>query len=58
MHGQISLISLTPRNQGMLDNLLKGAATQCLQNINLSLGFDEYAGIPLGTGISTSSSLS
>ena len=31
----------------MLDNLLKGAATQCLQNINLALGLDEYAGIPL-----------
>ncbi|PFH49595.1 hypothetical protein AMATHDRAFT_62796 [Amanita thiersii Skay4041] len=32
---------------GGLDNLLKGAATQCLQNLNLALGFDEYAGIPL-----------
>ncbi|KAF8634060.1 hypothetical protein AX17_004324 [Amanita inopinata Kibby_2008] len=32
---------------GGLDNLLKGAATQCMQNLNLSLGFDEYAGIPL-----------
>ncbi|KAI0635436.1 acetylglutamate kinase ARG6 [Trametes polyzona] len=31
---------------GGLDNLLKGAATQCLQNLNLSLGYDEYAGIP------------
>lgn len=30
-----------------LDNLLKGAATQCMQNLNLSLGLDEYAGIPL-----------
>ena len=30
-----------------IDNLLKGAATQCLQNINIALGFDEYAGIPL-----------
>lgn len=29
-----------------IDNLLKGAATQALQNLNLSLGFDEYAGIP------------
>ncbi|KAK9460301.1 Aspartate/glutamate/uridylate kinase [Lipomyces oligophaga] len=29
-----------------IDNLLKGAATQCLQNLNLSLGYDEYAGIP------------
>jgi N-acetyl-gamma-glutamyl-phosphate reductase / acetylglutamate kinase len=49
--------------QGGLDNLLKGAATQCLQvrhpslqrnatlillqNLNLALGYDEYAGIPL-----------
>ncbi|RXW19346.1 hypothetical protein EST38_g6510 [Candolleomyces aberdarensis] len=31
---------------GGLDNLLKGAATQCLQNVNLALGLDEFAGIP------------
>lgn len=31
----------------LIDNLLKGAATQCLQNMNLSLGLDEFAGIPL-----------
>ena len=30
-----------------IDNLLKGAATQCLQNMNLALGFDEYQGVPL-----------
>ena len=29
-----------------LDNLLKGAATQALQNLNLALGFDELAGVP------------
>lgn len=29
-----------------LDNLLKGAATQALQNINLALGIGEFAGIP------------
>ncbi|KAI8976460.1 Aspartate/glutamate/uridylate kinase [Pilobolus umbonatus] len=29
-----------------IDNLLKGAATQAVQNLNISLGFDEYAGIP------------
>lgn len=29
-----------------LDNLLKGAATQCLQNLNIALGYDELAGIP------------
>ena len=30
-----------------LDNLLKGAATQALQNLNLAFGFDETLGIPL-----------
>lgn len=30
-----------------LDNLLKGAATQAIQNINLALGCDEYLAIPL-----------
>ncbi|TMW60482.1 hypothetical protein Poli38472_000524 [Pythium oligandrum] len=28
-----------------IDNLLKGAATQAIQNINVALGIDEYAGI-------------
>ena len=30
-----------------IDNLLKGAATQAVQNINIALGFDELAGINL-----------
>ena len=30
-----------------LDNLLKGAATQAVQNLNLAFGFDEFLGIPL-----------
>jgi N-acetyl-gamma-glutamyl-phosphate reductase len=30
-----------------LDNLLKGAATQALQNLNLAFGFDEWTGIAL-----------
>lgn len=30
-----------------LDNLLKGAATQALQNLNLAFGFEETEGIPL-----------
>ena len=30
-----------------LDNLLKGAATQALQNLNLALGFNELSGIPI-----------
>ncbi|KAH3672388.1 hypothetical protein WICMUC_004224 [Wickerhamomyces mucosus] len=34
-----------------IDNLLKGAATQCLQNINLALGYGEYEGIPDDTVI-------
>ena len=29
-----------------LDNLLKGAATQAMQNMNLMCGFDEYTSIP------------
>ncbi|KKA27608.1 hypothetical protein TD95_001713 [Thielaviopsis punctulata] len=29
-----------------IDNLNKGAATQCLQNMNLALGYNEYEGIP------------
>lgn len=31
------------------DNLLKGAATQALQNLNLAFGLDEWAGIPFET---------
>jgi len=31
-----------------LDNLLKGAATQAVQNINLACGFEELEGIPHG----------
>ncbi|WFD41916.1 hypothetical protein MPSI1_000553 [Malassezia psittaci] len=31
---------------GVIDNLLKGAATQCLQNLNLALGLEEFSGIP------------
>ncbi|RDS84832.1 N-acetyl-gamma-glutamyl-phosphate reductase [Dyella monticola] len=30
-----------------LDNLLKGAATQAMQNINRAIGLDEYTSIPL-----------
>jgi len=32
-----------------LDNLLKGAATQALQNFNLAFGYPEITGIPVGT---------
>lgn len=34
-----------------LDNLLKGAATQALQNLNLALGFNEFMGIPLEVSV-------
>lgn len=33
-----------------LDNLLKGAATQAMQNLNLAFGFDEFTSIPMGEG--------
>lgn len=33
-----------------LDNLLKGAATQAVQNLNLAFGLDEFAGIPIAHG--------
>ncbi len=29
-----------------IDNLLKGAATQAMQNLNIAFGFDEYSAIP------------
>lgn len=32
-----------------LDNLLKGAATQAMQNINLAFGFPELCGLPMVT---------
>ncbi|MEC8023070.1 MAG: N-acetyl-gamma-glutamyl-phosphate reductase [Myxococcota bacterium] len=31
----------------VIDNLLKGAASQAVQNLNVSLGFDEVAGLPM-----------
>jgi N-acetyl-gamma-glutamyl-phosphate reductase common form len=31
----------------VLDNLLKGAATQALQNLNLAFGYPEFEGIPI-----------
>ena len=31
-----------------LDNLLKGAATQAMQNLNLAFGLDEFTSIPTG----------
>lgn len=31
----------------VLDNMLKGAAAQAVQNMNLALGYDEYTALPL-----------
>jgi len=51
-HGaQVGGFTLAPGNKRVvvvatLDNLLKGAATQAMQNLNLALGLDELASIP------------
>ncbi|MHB8678817.1 MAG: N-acetyl-gamma-glutamyl-phosphate reductase [Rudaea sp.] len=50
-HAEIGGFALAPDGKRVvivatLDNLLKGAATQALQNLNLALGFDELTGIP------------
>jgi N-acetyl-gamma-glutamyl-phosphate reductase len=51
-HAEIGGFALAPGGKRVvvvatLDNLLKGAATQAMQNVNLALGFDEMSGIPL-----------
>ncbi len=51
-HAEIGGFTLAPGGKRVvvvatLDNLLKGAATQAMQNLNLALGFDEMSGIPL-----------
>lgn len=51
-HVEIGGFALAPGGKravviATLDNLLKGAATQALQNLNLALGFNEFMGIPL-----------
>lgn len=51
-HAEIGAFALAPGGKravivATLDNLLKGAATQALQNLNLALGLDEFAGIPI-----------
>ncbi|WP_257385876.1 N-acetyl-gamma-glutamyl-phosphate reductase [Tahibacter caeni] len=50
-HCEIGAFALAPGGRRVvvvatLDNLLKGAATQALQNLNLALGFDEFSAIP------------
>jgi N-acetyl-gamma-glutamyl-phosphate reductase len=51
-HAEIGGFTVAPGGRRVvlvatLDNLLKGAATQAMQNLNLALGFDELAGIPV-----------
>ncbi|HEU4664254.1 MAG TPA: N-acetyl-gamma-glutamyl-phosphate reductase [Dokdonella sp.] len=50
-HAEIGAFTLAPGGKRVvvvatLDNLLKGAATQALQNLNLAFGFDEWTAIP------------
>jgi len=50
-HAEVGAFTLAPGGRRVvvvatLDNLLKGAATQALQNLNLALGFDEWTAIP------------
>lgn len=54
-HCEIGAFALAPGGKRIvvvatLDNLLKGAATQALQNLNTALGFDELSGVPLIDG--------
>jgi N-acetyl-gamma-glutamyl-phosphate reductase len=51
-HAEIGGFTLAPGGKRVvvvatLDNLLKGAATQAMQNLNLALGVEEMSGIPL-----------
>jgi N-acetyl-gamma-glutamyl-phosphate reductase len=51
-HAEIGGITVSPDGKRVvvvatLDNLLKGAATQALQNINRAIGADEFTAIPL-----------
>jgi N-acetyl-gamma-glutamyl-phosphate reductase len=51
-HAEIGGFAVSPDGKRVvivatLDNLLKGAATQALQNINRAIGVDEYTAIPL-----------
>jgi N-acetyl-gamma-glutamyl-phosphate reductase len=50
-HGEIGGFAVAPGGKRVvvvatIDNLLKGAATQAMQNVNLALGFPELEGIP------------
>lgn len=50
-HVELGGFTLSPDGRRLVvvateDNLLKGAATQALQNLNLAFGFDENRGVP------------
>ncbi|MFI4969338.1 MAG: N-acetyl-gamma-glutamyl-phosphate reductase [Lysobacterales bacterium] len=52
-HAEIGGFALAPGGKRVvvvatLDNLLKGAATQAMQNLNRAFGFDEFTAIPTG----------
>ena len=52
-HAEIGGFAVAPGGKRVvvvatLDNLLKGAATQALQNLNIALGFGELEGVPCG----------
>jgi len=54
-HVEIGGFALAPGGRRVvvvatIDNLLKGAATQAMQNLNLALGFAETTAIPTGAG--------
>ena len=58
-HAEIGGFAVAPGGKRVvvvatLDNLLKGAATQALQNLNRALGFEELAGIPVEHAATTS----
>ncbi|MDI9239487.1 N-acetyl-gamma-glutamyl-phosphate reductase [Lysobacter sp. LF1] len=51
-HVELGGFTLSPDGRRLVvvateDNLLKGAATQALQNLNLAFGLDEWTGIPV-----------
>ncbi len=57
-HAEVGGFALTDDGRRLvvvstLDNLLKGAATQALQNLNLAFGLEETSGIPLPEATAT-----
>jgi len=61
-HAEIGGFTIAPGGKRVvlvttLDNLLKGAATQAMQNLNLALGLDEFAGIPITPAIESTAAV-